>query len=168
MKTWFTCKVKYQKEDEHGRVKNVTEAYLTDALSFTEAEARIYEEMGQRVMGEFAVTSIAKSKVVDVFEYKDADTFYQAKVSYMVADADSGKEKKVTNLMLVTAENVKMAYDRIHESLNNMLVTFVVPEVKESPILEVFHHFKDEEKLPEGNFKPVAEVEEQEENEEDL
>lgn len=168
MKTWFTCKVKYQKEDEHGRVKNVTEAYLTDALSFTEAEARIYEEMGQRVMGEFAVTSIAKSKVVDVFEYKDADTFYQAKVSYMVADADSGKEKKVTNLMLVTAENVKMAYDRIHENLNNMLVTFVVPEVKESPILEVFHHFKDEEKLPEGNFKPVAEVEAQEENEEDL
>ena len=70
--------------------------------------------------------------------------------------------------MLVTAENVKMAYDRIHESLNNMLVTFVVPEVKESPILEVFHHFKDEEKLPEGKFKPVAEVEEQEENEEDL
>lgn len=171
MKTWFTCKVKYQKEDEHGRVKNVTEAYLADALSFTEAEARIYEEMGQRVMGEFQVTGIAKSKVVDIFEYKDADTFYQAKVSYMVADADSGKEKKVTNLMLVTAENVKMAYDRIHESLNNMLVTFIVPEVKESPILEVFHHFKDEEKLPEGNFKPVSEVvdaEEEDEDEEDI
>ncbi|MEC7753232.1 MAG: DUF4494 domain-containing protein [Bacteroidota bacterium] len=159
MKTWFTCKVKYQKEDEHGRLKNVTEAYLADALSFTEAEARIYEEMGQRVMGEFAVTSIAKSKIVDVFEYKDADQFFQAKVSYMVADADSGKEKKVTNIMLVTAHDVKMAYERIHESLNNMLVTFVVPEVKESPILEVFHHYKDEEKLPEGNFRPVAEVE---------
>ena len=47
MKTWFTCKVKYQKQDDEGRIKNVTEAYLTDALSFTEAEARIYEEMGQ-------------------------------------------------------------------------------------------------------------------------
>ena len=169
MKTWFTCKVKYQKEDEHGRLKNVNEAYLADALSFTEAEARIYEEMGQRVMGEFAVTSIAKSKIIDVFEYKDADKFYQAKVSYMVADADSGKEKKVTNIMLVTAHDVKMAWERIHESLNNMLVTFVVPEVKESPILEVFHHYKEGEKLPSGNFKPLAEVqvEDEEEFEED-
>lgn len=161
MKTWFTCKVKYQKEDEHGRVKNVTEAYLTDALSFTEAEAKIYDEIGQRVMGEFQVTSIAKSKIVDVFEYSDADQFYQAKVSYMVADADSGKEKKVTNLMLVTATDVKQAFERIHESLNNMLVTFIVPEVKESPILEVFHHHKSEEAIPE-NMTPVSDLEEDE------
>ena len=94
MNIWFTCKVKYQKEDEQGRVKNVTEAYLTDALSFTEAEARIYKEMGQRVMGEFQVNSITKSKIIDVFEYPGGDVFYQAKVVYMVADADSGKEKK--------------------------------------------------------------------------
>ena len=145
MKTWFTCKVKYQKEDEHGRMKNVTEAYLVDALSFTEAEAKIYEEIGQRVMGEFQVTSIAKSKIVDVFEYPDAEIFYSCKVSYMVADADSGKEKKVTNLMIVTAKHVKEAYDRIHESLHNMLVTFVIPEIKESPIVEIFHHVKEEE-----------------------
>ena len=145
MKTWFACKVKYQKEDEHGRLKNVTEAYLVDALSFTEAEAKIYEEMGQRIMGEFQVTSIVKSKIVDVFEYPDAATFYSCKVSYMVADADSGKEKKVTNLMIITANHVKEAYDRIHESLHNMLVTFVIPEIKESPILEVFHHMREEE-----------------------
>lgn len=158
MKTWFTCKVKYQKEDEQGRVKNVTEAYLTDSLSFTEAEARIYEEMGQRVMGEFIVTSIVKSKIVDVFEYPGGDVFYQVKISYVVADADSGKEKKITNLMLVHAGDVREAYDRIHESLNNMLVTFAVPEIKESPVLEVFHHVKSDEKVPEG-YVPVAEVE---------
>lgn len=158
MKVWFTCKVKYQKEDEQGRMKNVTETYLTDALSFTEAEAKIYEEIGQRVMGEFQVTSISKSKIVDVFEYPDADTFYQAKVTYMVADADSGKEKKVTNLMLVHAANVRDAWDRIHESLNNMLVTFLVPEVKESPVLEVFHHVSNEEKIPD-NLTPVSEIE---------
>ena len=162
MQTWFTCKVKYQKEDEQGRVKNVTEAYLTDALSFTEAEAKIYEEIGQRVMGEFQVTSIAKSKIVDVFEYPDADQFYQAKVSYMVADADSGKEKKVTNLMIVNAMDVRQAWERIHESLNNMLVTFIVPEVKESPILEVFHHTKSEEEKVPDHLTPMAEVEEDE------
>ena len=164
MKVWFACKVKYQKEDEQGRVKNVTEAYLADALSFTEAEAKIYEEIGQRVMGEFQVTSIAKSKIIDVFEFPDSDTFYQAKVTYMVADADSGKEKKVTNLMLVGAHHVKEAWDRVHESLNNMLVTFIVPEVKESPILEVFHHNSETEKIPD-NLTPISELETEEEDE---
>ncbi len=163
MQIWFSCKVKYQKEDEQGYVKNVTEAYLVDALSFTEAEAKIYEEIGQRIMGEFMVTSIAKSRVVDVFEYPDADTFYSCKVSYVTVDADSGKEKKINNIMLINAHHVKEAYERIHESLNNMLVTFVVPEVKESPILEVFKHVKEpgEEKIPD-NLTPVSEIEEDE------
>ena len=157
MKTWFTCKVKYQKQDDEGRIKNVTEAYLTDALSFTEAEARIYEEMGQRVMGEFIVTSITKSKIVDVFEYPGGDVFYQVKITYMLTDADSGKEKKVSNLMIIHAENVSQAYDRVHESLNNMLVTFAVPEIKESPIIEVFHH-SGEQKIPD-NLTPLSEYE---------
>lgn len=140
MKTWFVIAVKYMKEDEHGRIKNVVEKYLVDALSFTEAEARIYEEMGQRVMGEFHVKDISRTSIIDIFEYKDSDQFYQAKVSYMIADADSGKEKKVNNLMLVTAHSVDEAHNRIRKSLNNMLVTFTVPEIKESKILEVFHH----------------------------
>ncbi|MCE7991600.1 MAG: DUF4494 domain-containing protein [Roseivirga sp.] len=167
MKTWFACKVKYPKQDEQGRVKDVTEAYLADALSFTEAEAKIYEEMGQRVMGEFQVMSITKSKIIDIFEFEDADVFYQAKVVYMVADADSGKEKKVTNLMLVGAHHIKEAYERIHSSLNNMLVTFTVPEIKESPILEIFHHLAEgEEKIPD-NLVPVAEYEQQQQEEEE-
>jgi len=157
MNNWFTCKVKYQKEDEYGSVKNVTETYLTDALSFTEAEARIYEEMGQRVMGDFQVSSIAKSKVTDGFEYPDTDLFYQAKVSYMVADADSGKEKKVTQLMLTNAQDVRQAWERIHESLNNMLVTFTVPEVKESSVLEIFHHHNSGEKAAPEHLTPVSE-----------
>lgn len=168
MKTWFTCKVRYQKQDDQGRIKNVTEAYLTDALSFTEAEARIYEEMGQRVMGEFIVTSITKSKIVDVFEYQGGDVFYQVKITYLLTDADTGKEKKVSNLMIIHAENVSQAYDRIHESLNNMLVTFAVPEIKESPIIEVFHH-TGEKKIPD-NLTPLAEYEseELEEDEQDI
>lgn len=144
MKTWYVCTVRYQKEDDHGRIKNVTEKYLVDALSFTEAEAMIYEEMGQRVMGEFHVKDISRTSIVDVFEFAGSDQFYQAKVSYMITDSDSGKEKKVNNLMLVTAHSVDEAHNRLKESLNNMLVTFTVPEIKESPVLEVFHHYKKE------------------------
>ena len=139
MKQWFLCKVKYQKEDENGRLKSVTEPYLVDAVSFTEAETRIYEEMGERVRGEFMITGISKSKIIDVFHYEDIDIWFKCKVVYYVAE-ESGKEKKIVNQMIVTAHNVKEAYDRIYESLNNMLVSFQVPEVIESPIIEVFNY----------------------------
>ncbi|GAA5026394.1 hypothetical protein GCM10011506_11940 [Marivirga lumbricoides] len=142
MKQWFLCKVKYQKEDENGRLKSVTEPYLVDAVSFTEAETRMYEEMGERVRGEFMITGISKSKIVDVFHYEDSSIWHKCKVTYYVAE-ESGKEKKITNQMIVTADNVKDAYDRIYLSLNNMLVTFQVPEVIESSIVEVFNYSGD-------------------------
>ena len=44
MHTWFECKIRYEKTMENGMQKKVTEPYLVDALSFTEAEARIIED----------------------------------------------------------------------------------------------------------------------------
>jgi hypothetical protein len=160
MKQWFLCKVKYQKEDENGRIKSVTEPYLVDAVSFTEAETRIYEEMGERVMGEFIITGISKSKITDVFHYEDADVWHKCKITYYVAE-ESGKEKKITNQMIVTADNVKDAYDRIYQSLNNMLVTFRVPEVVETPIVEVFNYDIEVSPEREADVPPSEEEEEE-------
>jgi hypothetical protein len=160
MKTWFLCKVKYQKEDENGALKNVTEAYLLDAVSFTEAEARIYEKLGSTIRGEFYVTSISKSNIVDVFYFEDADIWHKCKITYYVAE-ESGKEKKITNFMLVTAHDVKQAYDRMYESLHNMLVSFKVPEIVETQIVEVFPYDSVEEDLNQAipeNLRPLSEV----------
>ncbi len=161
MKIWFQCKIKYQKEEENGKMKNISEAYLVDAVSYTEAEARIYEELGSIIRGEFEVTAITKSRIIDIFHYDDSDVWYHCKITYVLADENSGKEKKVTNQMLVSAANVKEAYDRIHESLGNMLITFEVPEIKMSPIIEIFPYVSDEERekpIPE-NLRPLSEVE---------
>ena len=162
MKTWFMCKVKYQKEEENGRMKNVTDTYVVDAMSFTEAEARIYEELGSIIRGDFMVSGISKSKLIDIFHYDDSDVWYKCKITYSVAE-ESGKEKKITNYMLVSAQDVRQAYDRIHESLNNMLVTFSVPEVTETNIVEIFPYVSDEDKPQEipANLKPLAEVTEE-------
>lgn len=161
MRTWFLCKVKYAKENEEGLLKNISEQYLVDAVSFTEAEAILYDRLASQIRGDFQVTGISKSNIVDVFFYEDSDIWYKCKISYLVADADSGKEKKVTQYMIVTAEDVKNAYDRIQESLSNMLVSFRIPDIVESAIVEVFPFEKDEiaEQLPPGNFRPISEVE---------
>ena len=169
MRIWFLCKVKYAKENEQGLLKNVSEQYLVDAVSFTEAEARIYDMLGSTIRGDFQVTNISKSNFVDVFPYDDIDIWHKCKITYVVADADSGKEKKVTQYMLVTAHDVKEAYERIHESLNNMLVTFRVPDVTESPIVEVFPYESDDEELlppPPSNLKPLSEVKAEQERRE--
>ncbi len=157
MRTWFLCKVKYAKENEQGLLKNMVEQYLVDAVSFTEAEAILYDRLGSQIRGDFQVTGISKSNIVDVFFYDDEDIWYKCKITYLVADADSGKEKKVTQYMIVTAEDAKQAFDRIQESLSNMLVSFRIPDIVESPIVEVFPYEKEEAvaELPAGNFRPV-------------
>ena len=64
--TWFSTKVRYQKTMEDGSEKVVTENYLVDALSFTEAESAITDEMSVYVSGEFQVSGIAKAAYHEV------------------------------------------------------------------------------------------------------
>lgn len=143
MNSWFTIKVKYTKQFEDGRLKRVTEPYLVDAVSFTDAEARIYEEVGSQISGEFLITGISKTDYADIFYYEDSDDWYKCKLTYVSVDADSGKEKKISSNFLVTAANVKEAYDRIKESLADMTVTFEVPSIMLSPIVEVLPYNPD-------------------------
>jgi hypothetical protein len=138
MNSWFTVKVKYTKQLENGALKRVSEPYLLAAMTFTDAEARIYEELGAQIRGEFNVTGIAKTEIHDVFAYDDADVWYKCKVKYENFDADSEKAKKVTQNFLVSANSVKEAYERMEESLKSLLVDFEIPSIVVSPIVEIF------------------------------
>lgn len=136
---WFITKVKYNRTDERGLLKQVTEQYLVDADSFTEAEARIYEQLVQNVRGDFDVDAMGKTNYTDVFFYNDSSTWHKCKIQYFLED-ENGKEKKVTQYMLVEAQNVKEAYDRIRESLRNMTIDFTVPDIIETKIMDVFNY----------------------------
>ncbi|WP_372640034.1 DUF4494 domain-containing protein [Ancylomarina sp.] len=157
---WFECKVKYVKIDENGKEKKVTEPYLVDAVSFTEAEARIHTELEKMIHSDFIVTNISKSNVSELFPNENGDRWFKAKTSFVTVDEESGKEKKSNNYMLVEANNVKDAYEYLTEGLSDMIVPFEIPSVTESPIMDVFPFFKDvlNEEIPE-NLKPIAEVE---------
>ena len=63
MQTWFEVKVKYVKVDQDGRERKVSEVYLIDAVSFTDAEARTIEQMQQIIRGEFHIDNIKKSNI---------------------------------------------------------------------------------------------------------
>ena len=144
MENWFECKVKYTKiDDKTGKEKKVTEAYLVDAVSFTEAEERIYNELKQYISGEFTVTGIRKSNYTDIFPFETAecdDRWYKCKVTYISVDENAGKEKKVANYMLVIANTVEEASARIKLGLSGMTVDFEIVSVTESPIVDFFKH----------------------------
>lgn len=153
MSTWFLCKVEYMRQDEDGNHKKVKESYLLDAVNFTDAEARIHEEVG-RQLNDFVVTNVTKQKISDVYKYSDSDVWYRCKVQYTTFDEASGKEKNIKDLMLVTALDLREAHDRIMEKLGAMQVPFEIIEVQKSVILEVFPYKSPDERIP-MNLKPV-------------
>lgn len=122
---WFEAKVKSIRVDESGRERKVTDMYLLDAMSYTEAESRIVKEMAPVVKGEYYISGLKKSNVTEVVPSVDEsdDRWYKAKVAIVDADEVSGREKRSFQYYLVAAANT----DRALENLNGALKTFVVP-----------------------------------------
>lgn len=158
MKTWYTCKIKHSKEAEDGLLKQVTEAFLVDAVSYTDAETRINEIAAQDMHGEWAVTQITKTNIVEVIPNEEAETWFKCKVSYSTVDGDSEKEKKINTYMLVAALHIKQAFEMIEEHFKGMLVPYDIPSITQTNIVEVYPYIKDE--VP-SNFRPVSEVEQE-------
>jgi hypothetical protein len=157
MNSWFTVKVKYTKQLEDGTFKRVSEPYLVAAMTFTDAEARIYEELGALIRGEFIVTGIARTDIHDIFHYEDADVWYKCKIMYEAggdgSELDGAKAKKVSQNFLISAHSVKEAYERLKESLGGLMIDFVIPYIIVSPIVDIFP-FGDE-----GEDRTAVEIE---------
>ncbi len=143
--TWYECKVKYRKLDDTGKQKVVTEPYLVDALSYTEAERRINEEMSAYISEEFKITAINIANYAEIHPFENADRWFKCKVSLLAYDEESGKERKTTLALLVQANDVKEAYDNTIVVMKNTMGEYNIPAVSESPIMDVFPYFSGEE-----------------------
>lgn len=144
---WFEAKVKSIRVDESGRERKVTDMYLLDAMSYTEAESRIMEEMEAVVKGEYYISGLKKSNVTEVVPSVDEndDRWYKAKVAVVDADEVSGKEKRSFVHCLVAAANT----DRALENLNEFLSTYVVPVevvcIADTQVMDVFEYLNENE-----------------------
>lgn len=145
---WFECKVRFDKTMETGLIKKVTETYMVDALSFTEAERRFIEEMAPYISGEFSVTDIKRARLADIFESQDAaaDRWFKAKVAYITLDEKTGAEKRTNQVVLVQATDFRNAQKVLDEGMKNTLGEWVIVSIAETPIMDVFHYIKKEDK----------------------
>ena len=138
MATWFECKLKYDKMTEDGSQKTVTEPYLVDALSFTEAEARITEEITPFISGEFKVTAVKRTNTAEIFWKEGGDKWYKVKVNFCTIDEKTGKEKKTPNYMMVQAIDFKDAYDVFMEGMKGTMADFEISQIVETMIMDVY------------------------------
>lgn len=138
MALWFECKIRFDKMQDNGSVKKVNEPYLVDALTFTEAENRIIEEMTPFISGDFSVTAVKKTKIAEIFFNDDGDRYYMVKVNFIVIDEKSGAEKKVANFILVQASDFEDALKKFLKGMEGTLSDFDIVSISETLIMDVF------------------------------
>ena len=138
MANWFECKVKYVRMLETGMQKAVNEPYLVDALSFTEAESRITEEMAPFISGEFTVSAVKREKLSEVFYDETGDKWYKVKYNIITVDEKTAVEKKTSVTTLVQAANFQAALDNFMEGMKGTMADFEIASITEIAIMDVF------------------------------
>ncbi|MBD5309381.1 MAG: DUF4494 domain-containing protein [Muribaculaceae bacterium] len=150
MALWFECKVRYDKMMENGSVKKVNEPYLVDALTFTEAEARIIEEVSPFISGEFSISAVKKTKISEIFFDDSADKYYMVKVNFITLDEKSGTEKKTASFILTQATDLEGAIARFKEGMKGTMADYDIASVTETMLMDVYPIDLSAEKKAEG------------------
>ncbi|MBE6284333.1 MAG: DUF4494 domain-containing protein [Mediterranea massiliensis] len=142
MNTWFECKIRYEKTMENGLAKKVNEPYLVDALNFTEAEARIIEEIRPFMIGEFTVSDIKRANYSELFSSDEeaADRWFKCKLLFITLDERSGAEKKTSVQILVQAADLRDAVKKLDEGMKGTMADYQIASVAETAIMDVFFY----------------------------
>ena len=143
MNNFFEVKVKYEKTAEDGKIVKVSELYLFDSLSFTEAEARVNEELKPFISGEFITATIRRAHINELFE-SEGSKWYKSKVYFISLDEEKGVEKRTACTMLVQADSVKDAWDILEEGMKGTMADYEVAGINETAILDVYKYKVEE------------------------
>jgi len=164
---WFETKIRYEKTMEDGSMKAVTESYVVDALSFTEAEASITEEMSMYISGDFKITGIKTAPYKEIFfsDNGNDDRWYRAKLQFITVDEKTEKEKRSNINYLIQAATLLGAVKNIDEVMSGTMIDYVIAGVYETPMMDVFEH-NQPLKRNEIDDKPEYEQAEQTESKE--
>ncbi len=143
MNYWFECKVSYERQADSMGMKKVSESYLVDALSFTEAEKRIIKEVRPFVsVGELEVVNIRRARIAELFLNDEAedDRYFRAKVNFITVDEKSGSEKKTSATMIVKSDSLPNAVTELKAQLDSQMASYEIVAVTDTQILDVFQY----------------------------
>lgn len=140
MALWFECKIRFDKIMENGSVKKVTESYLVDAVSFTEAEARIIEECRPFISDDFSIPAIKKTTIAEIFRDETAGKWWLVKFNTITIDEKTAKERRSPVYVMVQADTQQGATDRFNEGMKGTLADYEIEKVAETKIMDVYSY----------------------------
>lgn len=138
MAQWIEVRARYDKMMENGSVKKVTEPYLADALSCTEAEARVTEELTPFISGDFRISSVVTTKISEIFWDASGDRFYKVKVNFITLDEKTATEKRTATYILVQASSFKEAYDNFIDGMKGTMTDYEIDAITETKLVDVY------------------------------
>lgn len=138
MAQWIEVRARYDKMMENGSVKKVTEPYLADALSCTEAEARVTEELTPFISGDFRISSVVTTKISEIFWDASGDRFYKVKVNFITLDEKTATEKRTATYILVQASSFKEAYDNFIDGMKGTIADYEIEAITETKLVDVY------------------------------
>ena len=143
---WFEAKVRYEKVMEDGLQKKVTELYVIDALSYSEAETRIMDEMSSYISGEFDVADLKKAAYKEVFfsDKETDDRWYKAKLVFITIDEKTEKEKRSAVTYLVQAATFDGAVKNINEVMDGTMIDYEKSNIADTKVMDVFEYGKSD------------------------
>lgn len=136
--SYFIAVVKYDKIRENGAVRRVSEQYLCNALSCTEAEAIVTENLRPYISGDFLTTSVKASKITDVIGDTDCGRFYLAKVAFITVDERTAAEKRTVVPQLIGADNFNNAYNDLRHEIDKSVADIEIVSLAETQIKDYY------------------------------
>ena len=136
--SYFIATCKYEKMQENGAVKRVSEKYLCDALSIVEADAVVTENLKPYISGDFFTSKVENSPIAEVMGDKEADKFYLAKVAFVTVDERTAKEKKTVSQWLIGGTDFNDAYEVVLSEINKCMADMEVQSLSETAIREFY------------------------------
>ena len=139
MAQWIEVKVRYDKMTDSGKTVKVTDPYLVDAVSCTEAEARVVEEISSFV-NDFNVLNVGKTKISEIFWDETGDRFYKVKVNFITIDEKSGVEKRKASFILVQASTFTDALANFNKGMKGTMADYEIESIAETKIVDVYRY----------------------------
>ncbi len=139
---WFECVVSFDKTQENGTVKKVTETYTVDALTFTEAESTITSQMQPYISGEFQIKNINPAQYREIFfsERNEDDRWFKVKIAIITFDEKTMKEVENKYTYLVQAHTSELASAYVNQIMGKTMQDYRIISNVETKIMEVFKH----------------------------
>lgn len=136
--SYFIATCKYEKMQENGAVKRVSEKYLCDAHSIVEADAVVTENLKPYISGDFFTSKVENSPIAEVLGDKEADKFYLAKVAFVTVDERTAKEKKTVSQWLIGGTDFNDAYEVVLREINKCMADIEIQSLSETAIREFY------------------------------